>query len=794
MQIDANTRATFQYKAIESIGRLRYRTARLGQLVRKFFTALRYEGLSGAVSKTQRFFAERRALWAGTQDAHGSALDKTGSPDVIFISGCPGHSQRYRVDNIADGLRELGYTVNVLRGHQVDALLTPPYPKVAVFFRIADSVHIACTPVIRHLQQQGVPVFCDNDDLVFEPDIVSTLGATSALSPLQLEEYRHGTAAVRALMTLCDAGTASTSFLAARMSPVTGKAHIIPNSINKAQIEVAETILKTHAKKQQSGIRLIYGSGTRTHQKDFEQCAPAIRRFLRERPQASLIVVGDLDLPVELQELSGQIISKPMMSYLDLLAETAAADINLAPLEMNPFNHAKSELKIFEAALVQVPTIASPTDSYVKCIENGVDGMLAETEDDWYQALVRLADDAGLRESMGAAIREKSLASFHYQNVARLAADAYGLPPIPQNVAAKGHALSAKPDLEHLRIAWILPNLMANSGGHRNILRAAYFLTKFGHTVELYIMNTVEKAAQLRQQIHKWYYPIECDVLPYTAAIRTNDAAFATHWSTVQALMDNRAAYREPFYFVQDFEPYFVPMSSEFIAAENTYRQGLHHITSGPWCAHFLKKEYGVEADYFMFPVDRSIYYPRTRTKKEKNVVFFAKPEMPRRCYELGVAALKEFYALRPDVEIIFFGSPHVQGGHVPFPFTYRSTIPILDDLAVLYSNADIGLVFSTTNPSLVPYEMMACGLPVADLDRGDNHYNYGERRDIALLVDPSPEIMAKQMAQLINNDEEREQRRQNGLEFVARFPSEEEMARLVEAFIKKRLTAKYIA
>jgi len=33
---------------------------------------------------------------------------------------------------------------------------------------------------------------------------------------------------------------------------------------------------------------------------------------------------------------------------------------------------------------------------------------------------------------------------------------------------------------------------------------------------------------------------------------------------------------------------------------------------------------------------------------------------MPRRCYELGVAMLAELHRLAPEVEIIFYGSKHV--------------------------------------------------------------------------------------------------------------------------------------
>ncbi len=289
--------------------------------------------------------------------------------------------------------------------------------------------------------------------------------------------------------------------------------------------------------------------------------------------------------------------------------------------------------------------------------------------------------------------------------------------------------------------------------------------------------------------VHEHFYKIKARIRKYSGSISKCDVLFATHWSTVKYAQENRNATRDVMYFVQDFEPYFDPMGSDYIMAEDTYRLGLYHITSGLWCERFLRERYHAEADHFQFPVDREVYHPRRRKKKRENIIFFAKPEMPRRCYKIGIAALEKFHALRPETELIFYGSKNVDPSALPFPITLRSYIPTLAELAEMYSNADLGMVFSPTNPSLVPYEMMACGLPVVDLHRGDNQSNYGDRGDIAFLADSIPEVMAEQMVELLSNREELEGRRLRGLEFVKTFPREEEMAQRIESLIKARMT-----
>ena len=86
----------------------------------------------------------------------------------------------------------------------------------------------------------------------------------------------------------------------------------------------------------------------------------------------------------------------------DLSSELVRFDINLAPLEVgNPFCEAKSELKYFEAALVGVPTVASPTVPFAEAIKHEITGFLASSPEEWYESLKRLVNDPELRRQMG---------------------------------------------------------------------------------------------------------------------------------------------------------------------------------------------------------------------------------------------------------------------------------------------------------------------------------------------------------------------------------------------------------
>jgi glycosyltransferase involved in cell wall biosynthesis len=540
---------------------------------------------------------------------------------------------------------------------------------------------------------------------------------------------------------------------------------------------------RREAHRGQSVVRICYFSGSKTHSRDFAECEEALQNIMWSHPEVVFRLVGLLDLDESWIPFAERIERSGFMPALEMLRKLSECDINLAPLEEGDvFCEGKSELKFFEAALVEVPTIASGTSTYAAAIDDGVTGFLASSIEEWEEKLKTLIESRDLRAEIGQAAREKALATYSSLVAADQALLAYGL--------EGSSGVRLKSTEGRIKIGWIVPGLIIGGGGHRNILRAAYFLEQAGHDVRLYFSDTTMSAAELRRAVREHFYPFCGPIQRFAGFADGEDVMMATHWSTVALAQSVSSNVGEVMYFVQDFEPAFYPMGSEYILAENTYRQGLYAITSGPWCEYLLKRDYGMEADSFRFPVDGSIYRPGAGGEKdrENRIIYFAKPEMPRRCFLIGTMALREFHRLRPDYEILFFGSGSAKAYPQDYPVSYLDIVPTLDDLAKLYTTSAMGLVFSTTNPSLVPYEMMACGLPVVDLNRPGNEVNYDNRYDIALLADPDPRTMARQMSELVENPSEMESRRRNGLDYAATFPTEEEMAARVEKLILARL------
>ncbi|AWK90201.1 glycosyltransferase family 4 protein [Azospirillum thermophilum] len=90
----------------------------------------------------------------------------------------------------------------------------------------------------------------------------------------------------------------------------------------------------------------------------------------------------------------------------------AAFDIGIMPLDDTPWEQGKCGYKLIQYMACGKPVIASPVGVNRDIVEHGVNGFLAETPDEWLEALRRLARDPGLRSRMGAAGRAKVEAQY----------------------------------------------------------------------------------------------------------------------------------------------------------------------------------------------------------------------------------------------------------------------------------------------------------------------------------------------------------------------------------------------
>ena len=273
---------------------------------------------------------------------------------------------------------------------------------------------------------------------------------------------------------------------------------------------------------------------------------------------------------------------------------------------------------------------------------------------------------------------------------------------VPRAVAASSQRS------EPLTIGWVTVPPGRGSGGHTTMFRVIEALERAGHTCVLYVYDRYEGDLRRRESVvRSWWPQIRAELRDIHDGVNGVDALVATSWETAHLAARHAASVRRCFYFVQDFEPYFYPQGSEYAFAEDTYRFGFHGLTAGRWLSTILSDRYGMSCDWFEFGADTDVYCNLGAGRDRDGVVFYAKPSVPRRGYQLGVESLLEFSRRHPKAPIHLFGHP-VQD--LPFAMTSHGSLTPAQ-LNDLYNTCRVGLSLSFTNVSLIPWELLASGV-----------------------------------------------------------------------------------
>jgi glycosyltransferase involved in cell wall biosynthesis len=295
-------------------------------------------------------------------------------------------------------------------------------------------------------------------------------------------------------------------------------------------------------------------------------------------------------------------------------------------------------------------------------------------------------------------------------------------------------------------INWVM-SPPGGGGGHQNIFRFIEFLDQQGHKNNIYLYSTLDDMtiAQAKENVSTYCKAKNLTFRRYKRnEMVSADAIFATGWETAYPVFNEKTDAKK-LYFVQDFEPYFYAMGTDYILAENTYKFGFHGITAGGFLKEKLSKEYGMACDSYDFAADEKVY-TRTNEGKRKEIFFYARPVTERRGFDLGIMALELFHEAKPEYTINLAGWD-VSGYDIPFPYVNHSALKI-EDLPVLYNKCAAALVMSLTNMSLLPPELLACGtIPV--VNDGPNNRLVSDNPYIA-YTEASPASLAKQLINIV--------------------------------------------
>jgi glycosyltransferase involved in cell wall biosynthesis len=344
-----------------------------------------------------------------------------------------------RLDEVAQRAQEIG---------EADVLFIwrAPWDK-----EIAFAIELA--------RRSGTKVVFDIDDLLIDPDLARTdIIAGIADTGLSEEQFQQQCARWQTTMKAADYCTVPTEELAQHIRRLGRPALVLPNGFDQKTYQFSRRMVRLRRAERSDGlIRIGYAGGTPTHRRDFAVAADAIARLLRDRPHCRLVLFRFPDAGkarvLNIKELGvfkgmeDRIEWRDIVPLLKLPEELARFDINIAPLEVgNVFCEAKSELKFFEAALVDVPTVASSTGPYQRAVCDGATGFLASNSDEWHSKLLQLVDDSALRYRLSRAAQHDVLWRFGHLRRAEIFASA--LPQLLGDgpAAARAYSLELRRD------------------------------------------------------------------------------------------------------------------------------------------------------------------------------------------------------------------------------------------------------------------------------------------------------------------------------------------------------------
>lgn len=703
---------------------------RVKELVRKVVQTLKEEGVVELVKKSFRFIAYKVGRLNRKYD--------DGFKDILFINGCSlPHPQRYRVTHQIEQLESYGVSCDKIDYDKL-TLDKIRYFRGFVFYRCP------ITPVVEEFikiaKENNKTCFYDIDDLVFDLEHTKMIKFLDTMSKGERELYNDGVIRMGKTLDLCEYGIASTERLQKEMSKHLKEVHINRNVASEEMVKYSQLALD-EVKKDSNRIVMGYLSGSITHNDDFKLIMPSIIKLLKKYNNLYLEIVGLLDLPKEMEEISERVITAPFMDWKELPKLIRSIDINLAPLEDTIFNEAKSENKWTEAALVKIPTIASNVGAFKSMIKDGTTGLLFDNEKEFEEKMSHLIEDKGYRES---------LANQAYDEVMKKSITTTSGREVAEFIKSKLRK----------NICFVLPSPNV-SGGNMVAIKHGILLKKKGYDVTLININKETRKIDKLYEKEDYLFVVKSYRTEFLAYL---DTMVATMWLTLEFVQKYYNCKRKK-YLVQNMETgFYKPGEFERRRANATYCNlfNIEYLTISKWCQNWLKDDFKTVAKYAPNGIDLSIFPTRKRTfhgkvkiliegnckDHYKNVdeSFKITNQLDKDKYEIHYLSYEKEPKSWYQVDKFYHKVPH-------------------DEVGKIYNECDILVKTSILESfSYPPLEMMATGGFVVALQNDGNKEYLKDRENCLIYEQGDINDAILKIEELTSNKKLRDSLEKNGL------------------------------
>ena len=246
-------------------------------------------------------------------------------------------------------------------------------------------------------------------------DLITDIPAYNMASQL----FHNATGMVRISLgeyAAADTMTVSTEFLRKETLRHNPNTVLIPNYVDSESMGGIRW--RDKEDRHKDDIRLYWGGGG-GHYDDLLLVSKPILALFHEYPKLKLIFGNFVPHWAAMLPINRVFLHKvvPYYDYPKLVA-WLCADIGIAPLVDNPFNRAKSHVKYLDYYIAHVPGVYQNIDAYTEMdsVRHGATGLLASSENNWYNNLKQLIDDKEARLSIAEAASEDLVVRWDIRN------------------------------------------------------------------------------------------------------------------------------------------------------------------------------------------------------------------------------------------------------------------------------------------------------------------------------------------------------------------------------------------
>jgi glycosyltransferase involved in cell wall biosynthesis len=295
---------------------------------------------------------------------------------------------RYRVRAFANALEDAGWSLSCEGLHRGAVFRSFQLHRASQFDAVILQRKLLPSWQLRALRRSARHLVFDFDDAVLFRDSYSPRG------PYSRWRYRRFAQAVR----VADTVVAGNDFLAdwaLRAGAKVERVHVIPTCVDPRSYPVARH------DQPSSQLELVWIGSASTLQ-GMEQSRPIWEKVAEALPELRLRVICDRfpeRFPLPIVPIAWHEQSEAR--------ELAAGHIGVSWLPDDPWSRGKCGLKVLQYQAAGLPVVANAVGSHREMVRDGETGLLADTPQEWVDAILRLAGDARLRQKLGLAARRR---------------------------------------------------------------------------------------------------------------------------------------------------------------------------------------------------------------------------------------------------------------------------------------------------------------------------------------------------------------------------------------------------